>query len=77
MSGGPEQLSPTLKLAGGRRRFHRISSHSQTCLRLVAAWLAIDCLCSSQSPAALLQSSGKGVLKNQAGRQLVGGGTCT
>ena len=60
--------SPTLKLEGRRRRFRRRSSRSRLCLRLVPAWLAIDCLCSSQSPTGLLKSSGKGVLKNQAGR---------
>ena len=59
---------PTLKLAGPRRQFRRLCSRSRMCLRLVPAWLAIDCLCSSQSSTGLLKSSGKGVLKNQAGR---------
>ena len=57
-----------LKLAGRRRRFRQLCSRSRMCLRLVPAWLARDCLCSSQSATGLLKSSGKGVLKNQAGR---------
>ena len=57
-----------LKTGGSPWRFRRLSSHSLTCRRLVPAWLAIDCLCSSQSPTGLLKSSGKGVLKNQAHR---------
>ena len=57
-----------LEVAGRRRGFRRLSSRSRMCLRLVPAWLARDCLCSSQSPTGLLKSSGKGVLKNHAGR---------
>ena len=53
---------------GARCRFSVVPLVLPSSFRLVPAWLAIDCLCSSQSPTGLLKSSRKGVSKNQAGR---------
>ena len=61
------QNKVTNREAGRSPKAIRLAQFTVTDVSQVSPSLAIDCLCSSQSPKGLWQSSGKEVLKNQAG----------